>query len=236
MNSLISRIRDELKANVDEKTLGSGQNFFKDKIILYGVKTPVVKKISVEYWKEVKIFPKKKIFSLCEELLSSKFMEEAFVVSFWLPNMIDRLEPSDISVFKAWIERYIDNWAKCDSFCNHTVGDLMQKYPIIVFEVKNWAKSNCRWLRRASTVSLILPVRKGGFLKEVFEIGDALLREEDDLVQKGLGWLLKEASRTHQEEVLDYVLRNKMLMPRTTLRYAVELMPKELKTVAMKKK
>ena len=236
MNSLIGRIRDELKANADEKTLGSGQNFFKDKIILYGVRTPVVNKISREYWKEVEIFPKKKIFSLCEELLSSKFMEEAFVVSFWLPNMIDRLERSDISVFKAWIERYIDNWAKCDSFCNHTVGDLIQKYPEIVFEVKNWAKLNCRWLRRASAVSLILPVRKGGFLKEVFEIGDALLREEDDLVQKGFGWLLKEASRTHQEEVLDYVLRNKMLMPRTTLRYAVELMPKELKTVAMKKK
>jgi len=235
MNSLIGRIRDELKANVDAKTLGSGQNFFKDKIIFYGVKTAVVNKISREYWKEVRIFPKKKIFSLCEELLGSKCMEEAFVVSFWLPNMIDRLDASDISVFKAWIERYVDNWAKCDSFCNHPIGDLIQKYPEIVFEVKDWAKSNCRWLRRASVVSLILPVRKGGFLKEVFEIGDALLTEEDDLVQKGIGWLLKEASRTHQEEVLDYVLRNKMLMPRTTLRYAVELMPKELKTVAMKK-
>lgn len=162
-------------------------------------------------------------------------MEEAFIVSSWLPNLIDRFYPSDLFIFKAWIEQYIDNWAKCDSFCNHTVGGLIQRYPDIVFEVKNWAKSNSRWLRRSSAVSLILPVRQGDFLKEVFEISSTLLTEKDDLVQKGFGWLLKEASRKHQEEVFDYLLRNKRLIPRTALRYAIELMPKELKAEVIKK-
>ena len=55
------------------------------------------------------------------------------------------------------------------------------------------------------------------------------------MVKKGYGWLLKEASRKHQKEVFNYVLRNKKKMPRTTLRYAIELMPKELKAEAMKK-
>ena len=62
-----------------------------------------------------------------------------------------------------------------------------------------------------------------------------LLRDEDDLVQKGYGWLLKEESRTHQKEVFDYVVKNKQVMPRTALRYAIELLPKELKSEAMKK-
>jgi 3-methyladenine DNA glycosylase AlkD len=235
MNSLIGRIRVDLKANVDEKTLRSGPNFFKEKIVFYGVKTSVVNNISNHYWKEVQNLTKENIFSICEELLSSEFMEEAFIVSSWLPNLIDRFYPSDIFIFKAWIAQYIDNWAKCDSFCNHTVGGLIQRYPDIVFEVKNWAKSNSRWLRRSSAVSLILPVRQGDFLKEVFEISSTLLTEKDDLVQKGFGWLLKEASRKHQEEVFDYLLRNKRLIPRTALRYAIELMPKELKAEVMKK-
>ena len=64
---------------------------------------------------------------------------------------------------------------------------------------------------------------------------DLLLTDTDDMVQKGYGWLLKEASRKHQEEVFDYVMRNKKLMPRTALRYAIELMPKDLKAEAMKK-
>ncbi|MFA5269989.1 MAG: DNA alkylation repair protein, partial [Methanoregula sp.] len=51
----------------------------------------------------------------------------------------------------------------------------------------------------------------------------------------GYGWLLKEASRKHTDEVFTYVKKNKKRMPRTALRYAIELMPKELKAEAMKK-
>ena len=235
MSNIVECVRAELKSNVDQKTLASAQKFFKEKIACYGVKTPVVDKIAQKYWREIKNWDKKDIFALCEELFSSDFMEEAFVVSSWLPNLIDRLEPSDILTFRAWIERYINNWAKCDSFCNHTIGDLIDKYPEIVVEVKGWAKSNCRWLKRASAVSLILPARKGSFLQETFEISESLLVDGDDLVQKGYGWLLKEASRKHQKEVLDFVIRNKKTMPRTALRYAIELLPKELRAEAMKK-
>jgi 3-methyladenine DNA glycosylase AlkD len=235
MSSIIACIRADLKANVDQKTLASGQRFFKEKITFYGVKTPVVEKIAQKYWKEAKNLGKKKIFAFCEELFRSDFMEEAFVVSSWLPNLIDQLDPDDVCTFKAWIERYINNWAKCDSFCNHTIADLIAKYPEVVAEVKSWAKSDCLWLKRAAAVSLILPARKGSFLLEAFEISDTLLGDGNDLVQKGYGWLLKEASRKHQKEVFDYVVKNRYVMPRTALRYAIELMPKELKLEAMKK-
>jgi 3-methyladenine DNA glycosylase AlkD len=56
------------------------------------------------------------------------------------------------------------------------------------------------------------------------------------MVQKGYGWLLKEESREHQKEVFEYVVRNRQMMPRTALRYAIELMPKELRAEALRKK
>jgi len=90
-------------------------------------------------------------------------------------------------------------------------------------------------MRRASAVSLIVPAKHGKFLKESIEIADLLLTDTDDMVQKGYGWLLKEASRKHTDEVFAYVMKNKRRMPRTALRYAIELMPKELKTETMKK-
>jgi 3-methyladenine DNA glycosylase AlkD len=152
-----------------------------------------------------------------------------------MPKYIHYLEPEDLATFKLWIECYINNWAKCDSFCNHTIGDLLQKYPQLLSEVKNWAKSSNRWMKRASAVSLIVPAKRGLFLAEAFEICDTLLLDGDDLVQKGYGWLLKEESRTHQKEVFDYVFAHRAAMPRTALRYAIELMPKELKIEAMKK-
>jgi len=90
-------------------------------------------------------------------------------------------------------------------------------------------------MRRAAAVSLIIPAKKGKFLKEAFEISNLLIADKEDLVRKGYGWLLKEESRTHQNEVFEYVMENKHKMPRTALRYAIELMPKELKIKAMEK-
>jgi len=57
----------------------------------------------------------------------------------------------------------------------------------------------------------------------------------DDLVQKGYGWMLKAASEAHQEEVYDYVMKNKAKMPRTALRYSIEKMPDALRKKAMEK-
>ena len=235
MNSILVQLRRDLVAHADPQTQNTFQRFFKEQVKYYGVKTPVVGKIAKKYWKQVRTLDKKEIFELCEELYRSDYTEEAFVVSFWLPNYMDKLEPQDLETFRVWIERYINNWAKCDGFCNHTIGDLIQRYPQVLCEIKSWAGSENRWLRRASAVSLIVPAKKGDFFEDALDICDVLLVDEDEMVQKGYGWLLKEESRRHQREVFDYVVRNKSVMPRTALRYAIELMPKELKVLAMKK-
>lgn len=235
MSNILVQLREELKANVDPQTQKTFQRFFKENVKYYGVKVPTVTKIAKKYWKQTKTLGKPTIFGLCEDLLKTNYTEEAFVVSTWLPSYIDHLEPSDLAIFKEWVERYLDNWAKCDSFCNHTLGDLIEKYPQTAREVKSWAKSQNRWLKRAAAVSFIVPAKKGAFLRDAFEICDMLLTDGDDMVQKGYGWLLKEESRVHQREVFDYVVKNKAIMPRTALRYAIELMPKDLKAQAMDK-
>jgi 3-methyladenine DNA glycosylase AlkD len=235
MSDIAQRIRNELKENTDEKTRNSFQKFFKEKVECYGVKTGTVGKIARKYWNEIKSKNKKEIFELCEDLLRSDYTEEASIVSSWGMNFKSFIESEDLLVFEKWIKKYLNNWAKCDGFCNHAVGDLIAKYPSKVKELKKWAKSDNRWLKRASAVTLIIPAKKGEFLKEAFEISGILLVDADDMVQKGYGWLLKEESRKHQREVFEYVMENKHKMPRTALRYAIELMPEELRKKAMEK-
>jgi 3-methyladenine DNA glycosylase AlkD len=108
-------------------------------------------------------------------------------------------------------------------------------YPGKIADLKKWAKSKNRWMRRAAAVSLIVPARKGLFLSDIFEIAGLVLQDADDMVQKGYGWMLKSASQAYQKEVFDFVVTNKALMPRTSLRYAIEKMPEELKVTAMAK-
>lgn len=235
MDAIINRIRECLNGRSDGATKQSFQRFFKEPVKCYGVKSNAVGSISKAFFKEVEPRSKGAIFELCEELFSSGYCEEAFIAANWLFKIAKRFERDDIEVFREWITLYISNWATCDTLCNHAVGALIVSYPDCFSELKDWARSKNRWLRRASAVSLIIPAKKGDLLGEVIEICDILISDQDDMVQKGYGWLLKEASRVHQREIFDYVIRNRDRMPRTALRYAIELMPRELRAEAMRR-
>ena len=115
------------------------------------------------------------------------------------------------------------------------VGSFIEKFPSYIANLKTWTASDNRWVRRAAAVTFILPGRKDNFLNDIFEISDRLLTDKDDLVQKGYGWMLKEASKSHQQKVFEYVMKNKKEMHRTALRYAIEKLPKDLRDKAMKK-
>jgi 3-methyladenine DNA glycosylase AlkD len=230
---VVTSIREELAQNVDEKTRNGAQRFFKEDVKFHGVKSAVVRSIAKKYFSDVKDSGKQEIFSMCEKLLESDYGEEAFIAFEWAYFLRKEYEPSDFQVFERWVKEYVNNWAKCDTLCNHAVGSFIEMYPDYIENLKGWARSENRWLRRASAVTLILPARKGMFLEDVFEISDILLNDKDDMVQKGYGWMLKEASKSHQEEVFDYIMKRKGEMPRMALRYAIEKMPEDLRRKAM---
>jgi 3-methyladenine DNA glycosylase AlkD len=232
---VLAAIRIDLDRNKDVKTKESAQRFFREQVNFLGVKTPIVRKIAKQHFKDIKNYSKKDIFDLCEELLKSDYYEEAFIAFEWTYYIKKQYTPEDFYIFEKWIQDYVNSWAKCDTFCNHTIGSCIEIYPEFLIGVKKWATSENRWFRRASAVSLIIPARKGRFLEEILEISDILLKDKDDLVQKGYGWLLKEASKKHQKEVYEYIIKNKMDMPRIALRYAIEKMPKDLRKKAMEK-
>ncbi len=232
---LIIKIRKELEQLADESIRAGAKRYFKEGITCYGVKTALVNEMARKYFAEIKTQNKEVIFSMCEDLLKSDYSEEAFIAFDWSYRLRKRYETVDFIIFENWLSKYVNNWAKCDTMCNHSVGAFIELYPQYVTNLKNWAKSENRWLRRAAAVSLIVPAKRGKFLSDVFEIADILLQDKDDLVQKGYGWMLKEASVNHQKEVFNYVIKHKQTMPRTALRYAIEKMPEDLKRIAMDK-
>lgn len=232
---ILAQIRKELNENADEKTKTSGQRFFKEQVQFYGVKTALVSQIAKKYFKLLPNKEKSQVFPLCEKLWQSSMMEESFIACHWSYQLHKEYTPQDFAVFEHWVNKYLSNWASCDTLCNHNIGTLIEMYPDKISDLKTWTKSTNRWVKRASAVSLVVPARKGLFLSEIFEIAEKLLIDQDDMVQKGYGWMLKEASRTHQQEVFQFVLDHKKTMPRTSLRYAIEKMPQDLRQKAMAK-
>lgn len=234
-NNILEIIRQKLENSADQKTKENGPKFFKEQIKLHGVKVATVTKISKEYFEYIKDYKKNDVFGLCEELWKSGYIEESFIACNWSYYMHENYSSSDFLIFEKWLKSYVNNWASCDTLCNHTIGTFMVKYPEYLSNLIGWTKSENRWIRRGAAVTLIIPARNGKFLKNILSIADQLLLDQDDLVQKGYGWMLKAASEAQEKEIFNYVMRNKMKMPRTALRYAIEKMPQELKKEAMKK-
>ena len=235
MNKVIQDLRSELILNSDEKIKLSGERFFREEVKLYGIRSGVVNRIGKEHFKALADQSKENIFYFCEELWKSGILEESFIACNWSYYVQKQYKNIDFEMFERWINRYISNWASCDTLCNHSVGSLVELYPETIDHLKRWTRSENRWMRRAAAVSLIVPAKKGKFMDDIFEIASNLLTDKDDMVRKGYGWMLKVASQAHQKEVYDFVIRNKNVMPRTALRYAIEKMPAELRSKAMEK-
>lgn len=237
MKEIISNVRKSLIASIDPKTLAGSGHFFKEgeAAKVHGVKMGEVSKIAKESFRQIKHLPKQEIFGLCEGLLQSGYLEEAVVAYHWAESLHKQYESADFEVFEYWVHHCLSNWADCDTLCNHTIGMFVIMYPRYIARLKQWATESGRWVKRAAAVTLIFPARKGLFMNDIFEIADTLLLDTDDLVQKGYGWMLKAASEAHQEEVFNYVMSKKAVMPRTALRYAIEKMPADLRAEAMKK-
>lgn len=236
-NDAVKQVRVLLQENADAATRESGLRFFKGEekvaVKMYGIGTALVRKFAKTTFAPLAPLGKEAVFAACEELWKSGYMEEGFIACDWSYAVNKHYLPADIRVFEHWLERYVNNWASCDTLCNHTIGALVETYPELSANLLRWAKSEHRWLKRGAAVSLIIPARKGLFRDEIVTIADTLLADPDDMVQKGYGWMLKAASEARPKEIFAYLMAKRTVMPRTAFRYALEKMPKGWRAKAM---
>jgi 3-methyladenine DNA glycosylase AlkD len=118
---------------------------------------------------------------------------------------------------------YINNWDLVDSSCYFILGPHLFAKPDKSVLVQ-LANSGHLWSQRIAMVSTLHFIRKGLFAP-TFEIAKILLKHENDLIHKAIGWMLREAwGKGGSIEVESFLEQNHALLPRTTLRYAIEKM------------
>jgi len=235
---LIEKIKKELAVYDRPENKIDVQRFHKEKIdekYRYAIKTPLLRKVSNKIFMEIKSKPKEEILKDCDRLLESSLRHRKFFAFEWASKIRKEYKKSDFARFESWLKKYVNDWGACDHICGSILGYLLKDYPELFTKTTKWTKSKNRWLRRAAAVSLIIPVRNGKMLDKVFKTADILLMDEDDMVQKGYGWMLKEAGNRFEKEVFEYVMKNRKVMPRTALRYAIEKMPAQKRREAMQK-
>ena len=233
---MIDTLRSDLETGIDPEYKARVRDHCNmDVSSFLGVRTPAIRKIASAHFRDVKDKTIGELLALCEQLLETGIYECKIIAFDWSYRYRRQLGSEHFVVLQHWLQKYVDDWTDCDDFCTHTLGAFLLQHPNFLSQVEAWTSSQNRWVRRASAVSLIYGLRRGKHLKAAFVVAQALCGDEDSLVQKGCGWMLKEASKKRPQEVFDYVMQWREAMPRTMLRYAVERLEAGQRQAALKR-
>jgi 3-methyladenine DNA glycosylase AlkD len=236
MHAVIKTLHREVKAVDRPANRMDYQRWFKEELEHpTGLKTPVLRKVSNGFFRtEVKPLGKDETLAICDELLVSKWQYSRFFAFDWAIKSYEQYEKKDFARFETWLKKYVDNWGRCDHLCG-VLGLALVRFPELSPRRMKWTVSKNLWMRRASAVALIDPVKEGLLLKDVFRTAERLLMDEEDMVQKGYGWMLKVTGDYFFEDAYRFVMKHKDVMPRTALRYATEKWPEASRKEAMKR-
>jgi len=222
-------IRRKLDAVASEKYRISAQRFFKEPVDLIGVRSQDSKAVSRE---AVKWFRKngglKAALNLALALWERSKWEEHIVACSLIYAFPKEFDNSTWDLCDKWVDDLSD-WATCDFLSADIIAAHLDDFPGRRKELIKWTKSPNRWRRRAAAVALVKHARKGKYLDDAWKVAAPLMPDDDDMVRKGVGWLLREAARTAPAGVVAFCKKHEHHAARLILRTASETMSDEWK-------
>jgi 3-methyladenine DNA glycosylase AlkD len=220
----LSGLNDELRKASDPKRAKNLASFFKTGKGEYGegdqfcgITVPALRKIASRY-RHLKL-------SDLGKVLSSGIHEHRLAALLILVTQYQRGSAelrTDIFDFYLANTRHINNWDLVDASAREIVGEhLVSRSRKVLYAL---AKSSNLWERRIAIVATHAFIRRGD-LADTFKMSELLLADKHDLIHKAVGWMLREAGKQSEPQLVDFIKTHYSKMPRTTLRYAIERMP-----------
>ena len=185
--------------------------------VFLGIKVPVQRKVATEF----KDLPLTEI--VC--LLHSKIHEERLTALLILVMQFAKADKrGQHEIYKCYLANTacINNWDLVDLSAPQIVGVYIEdksRQPLY-----RLAKSKSLWERRISILATFTFIRRGDF-SDTFKIAGLLLSDEEDLIHKAVGWMLREVGKRDQQAEEAFLQKHCRTMPRTMLRYAIERFP-----------
>ena len=225
----VAQIRRVLRDGGSAKHAAGVQWFFKEEIKSHGWYTADLRRAARRFRSEIrKEFGLDFLVQVADRLFSGTVLEEKVAAVFLLEGLDGEFGDAEFRTFESWLDR-ISSWADHDGLVHYLIAPMVAAKPARVQAVFRWAKSPDRWHRRAACVALIQGTRQKKFLPQIKKLSNVLLTDEDDMVQKGLGWLLRETAKYDAKRAVPYLMKIRGRAPRLVLRTACETLPATVK-------
>lgn len=207
----------------------TGKGQYGEGDLFLGVKVPVTRAVVKQCWQETS-------FDDLETCIRSEYHEIRLAALLTLVQIFKHAK-KDADLQKRCIDFYlthtefINNWDLVDLSCYELLGTwLLDKDRTLLYDLARDGKTI--WEQRIGMVSTMQFIRHGQ-LDDTYAIADIFLEKPKplhDLLQKAVGWLLREAGKRDEQRLKDWLATRHPTMPRTMLRYAIEKFPEKERT------
>lgn len=222
----LTKIREELAGLADERVARSSLRFFKTGPGQYGegdrfrgIRVPALRGLAKKY--------QETSLPDAARLLGSPFHEDRLLALLILVRLYakgDEAERSEVYDLYLKSTGFINNWDLVDASAEHVVGaHLWERERAPLYRL---AASGSLWERRISVVATFHFIRRREYA-ETLRLARLLLSDAEDLIQKAVGWMLREVGKRELAAEENFLLENYRTMPRVMLRYAIERFPEE---------
>jgi len=220
----IYEIRDPMKVEGLSRFFKTGPGQYGEGDEFLGIKVPDTRQVVKEVWKKVD-------FETLDECIKCRYHEVRLAALLCLVQIFKSAK-KDKALQQKCVDFYlahtafVNNWDLVDLSCYEILGQwLLDKDRSMLYDLARNGKTI--WERRIGIVTTMAFVRKGE-VDDTYAIADIFLENGfslHDLLQKAVGWLLREAGKSDMHRLRTYLLSHRGAIPRTTLRYSIEKFP-----------
>lgn len=213
----LEKLKNKEKAQILQRFFKTGPGEYGEGDVFLGIKVPELRKLAKEY-QGITVREAK-------QLLRSYIHEERLLALLILIRAFSKGdEKTKKGIYELYLKNteFINNWDLVDASAEHIVGAyLMEKSKEPLYHL---AKSRSLWERRISIMATSHFIKQKAF-SETLKISKMLLSDEEDLIHKAVGWMLREVGKRHMSTEENFLKEHYKKMPRTMLRYAIERFP-----------
>ncbi len=182
------------------------QRFFKHEVKSRGWYTAEMRKVAKRFRRTILAEQGLSfLIQVSDQLFRGEVLEEKIFAVMLLEGLTDQFGPRDFKLLESWIDR-ISSWADHDSLVQYLIGPMVAADSKYMPRTSVWARKRSRWHQRAAAVSLIHSTRQHKNFEHIQRITEMLLPSDDDMVQKGVGWLLREATKANRDQTVPYLM------------------------------
>ena len=180
------------------------QRFFKHQVKSRGWYTGELRKVAVRFRRTILAeHGLQYLLQVADQLFRGKVLGENIFAILMLQGLVDEFGKPEFKLFESWLER-ISSWADHDGLVHDLIGPMVAVDDSLLSRLPRWVKKRTGkpWHQRAAAVSLIHSTRQHKNFGDIQRITEMLLISDDDRVQKGLGWLLREAAKANPDQTV----------------------------------